>query len=71
MMSPISAVIFSGYNRGNENKADREGSDTNVEAIAEVFAVITDVDIDVRRADRGEGRSNEESKGRGEFHFAN
>ena len=70
-MSPTSAVILEGYNRGNENKANREGSDTNAEAIAIGFAVITDKDSDVRREDRGEGRSSEESKGRGEFHFEN
>ena len=67
MMSPTSATILSGYNRGNENKANQEGSDTNYEGIA----AKTDIDSDVRREDRGEGCSSEEGEGRGEFHFAN
>ena len=67
MKSPTSAFILEGYNRGDKNKANREGSDTNFEDIA----AKTDGDSGVRREDGGEGRSSEESKGRGESHFAN
>ena len=67
MKSPTSAVIIEGYNRGDENKANREGSDTNCEGIS----TLTDGDSDVRREDRGEDRSSDESKGRGNFHSEN
>ena len=67
MRSPTSAIILEGYNRSNENKVNREGSDTNCEGIA----ASTDVDRDERREDRGQGCSSEEGKGRGKFHFGN